>query len=708
MALPSHLSAVGAAPAPSRTPTYALVGNPNCGKSTLFNALTGLKQKVGNYPGVTVEKRIGTTYSQHGLPITVIDLPGAYSLAARSPDEAVTRDVLLGRRADTPQPDRVLCIVDATNLERNLYLVHQILDLGRPVILVLNMMDLAVEAGLNIRVARLEKELGIPVIACEAVNGRGLVELRLAMSRADLPLARHAWDVPAPIAPAVSELAASLHEKDRKPPLIARAEALLLLTDQDSVRVAGSTPLSSRTAEILHTWQKRWEGEGTDWAGTLVNSRYEAIGRLAAEVVLRAGTVGPTASDKIDAVVTHPVWGWTILGVVMTLLFFSIFTFAQAPMDWIGDHTAALADWVKQTMPAGDLRDLITDGAIAGVGSVVTFLPQILILFFYIGLLESTGYMARAAFIMDRLMSRVGLNGKSFIPLLSSYACAIPGIMATRTIEDTKDRLVTILVAPLMSCSARLPVYLLMIAALLPSDHVSIAAKVGIMLLMYALGTVGAFGFAWLFKRTLLKGEPPLMIMELPPYRLPRVKDVLLHMLERAGIFLRRAGTVILGISIVLWFLAAYPKAPAGATPTQQLAQSFAGRAGHLLEPAIKPLGFDWQIGIGLISSFAAREVFVSTMGVVFNAESTEENTAPLRSALLAARWPDGRTLFTPLVCLSLMVFYVFAMQCMSTIAVVRRETNSWRWPAFQTLYMTGSAWILSFIVYQTGHMLGF
>ncbi len=708
MALPAHISPAPSMPGQARQPVYALVGNPNCGKSTLFNALTGLKQKVGNYPGVTVEKKIGTAYSQHGHPITIIDLPGAYSLAARSPDEAVTRDVLLGRRSDTPQPDRILCIVDGTNLERNLYLVHQILDLGRPVILVLNMMDLAARSGLTIRIARLEKELGIPVIACEAVNGKGLIDLRLAMSRSDLPLSRHAWDVPAAIAPAVAELQASLAANDDKRPLIARAEALLLLTDQDSVRVAGSTPLGTRTAEILAHWEKRWEGEGTDWAGTLVTSRYDAIGRLAAEVVQSSGNMGPTVSDKIDAVVTHPVWGWLVLGVVMTLLFLSIFTFAQMPMTWIGDHTALLADWVKTHMPEGDLRDLITDGAIGGVGSVVTFLPQILILFFFIGLLESTGYMARAAFIMDRLMSRVGLNGKSFIPLLSSYACAIPGIMATRTIEDPKDRLVTILVAPLMSCSARLPVYLLMIAALLPGGSVSIAAKVGIMLLMYALGTFGAFGFAWLFKRTLLKGAPPLMIMELPPYRLPGLKDVLLHMVERAGLFLRRAGTVILGISIILWFPAAYPKAPAGATATQQLAQSFAGRAGHALQPVIKPLGFDWQIGIGLISSFAAREVFVSTMGVVFNAETKDENTTSLQKAIAVARWPDGRLLFTPLVCISLMVFYVFAMQCMSTIAVVRRETNGWKWPIFQTVYMTGTAWILSFLVYQVGTAIGF
>ncbi|HTT56456.1 MAG TPA: ferrous iron transport protein B [Opitutaceae bacterium] len=697
-----------------RTPVYALVGNPNSGKSTLFNALTGLKQKVGNYPGVTVEKKVGTTFSQHGRPITVIDLPGTYSLAARSPDEGVVRDVLLGRRADTAQPDRLVCIVDATNLERNLYLVHQLLDLGRPAILVLNMMDLTAAAGLNLRVARLEHELGIPVIPCEAVNGRGILELRLAMSRADLPLSRHRWDVPPAIAPAVAELQASLIENDGKQPLIARAEALLLLTDQDPVRVAGSTPLSETTAGMLEGWKRRWQGEGVDWSGTLVNSRYEAIGRLCAEVVQRAALAGPALSDRIDAIVVHPVWGWLVLGAIMTALFLSIFTLAEYPMNAIDTLFVAAGGWVRHAMPAGDLRDLITDGAIAGVGGVVTFLPQILILFFFIGLLESTGYMARAAFIMDRLMSRVGLNGKSFIPLLSSYACAIPGIMATRTIEDPKDRLTTILVAPLMSCSARLPVYLLMIAALLPGDRVPVGTKVGLMLLMYALGTGGAFGFAWLFKKSLLRGAPPLMIMELPPYRLPRMKDVLLQMAERASLFLRKAGTVILGISIVLWFLTAYPK-PAGpgpVTPEQQIAHSFAGSAGRVLEPLIKPLGFDWRIGIGLVSSFAAREVFVSSMAVIFSADSYEGgkhgDITPVRRSLAAATWPDGARLFTPLVCLTLMIYYVFAMQCMSTVAVVKRETNSWRWPLFQVAYMTGTAWVVCLVVYQAGRALGF
>jgi ferrous iron transport protein B len=716
LSLPSHIflperrrPPAASAHAAERTPVYAIVGNPNCGKSTLFNALTGLKQKVGNYPGVTVEKKIGEMFSQHGRPIKLIDLPGTYSLAARSPDEAITRDVLLGRRPDTPQPDRILCIVDASNLERNLYLLHQILDLGRPVILALNMMDLAERAGLTIRAARLEKELGIPVIPCEAANGKGLVELKLAMSRAELPLAKHRWDIPAPIAPAVAELQASLTDNDGRPPLIARAEALLLLTDFDTVRVAGSRPLSARTHEILAHWQKHWEAKGTDWAGTLVGSRYEAIAKLCAEIVQQTGQVGPSLSDKIDTVVVHPLWGWLVLGAVMSVLFLSIFTLAEYPMNWIDAHVAALGEWVKGVMPPGDLRDLITDGVISGVGGVVVFLPQILILYFFIGLLENTGYMARAAFIMDRLMSRVGLNGKSFIPLLSSYACAIPGIMATRTIEQPKDRLVTILVAPLMSCSARLPVYLLMIAALLPGNAVPVSTKVGIMLLMYALGTFGAFGFAWLFKRTLLKGEPPMMIMELPPYRLPRFKDVILHMFERAGLFLRKAGTIILGISIVLWFLTTYPKDPdPAATAQQQIAYSFAGRTGHLIEPLIKPLGFDWRIGVGLVTSFAAREVFVSSMGVVFGVEGADaDNPTPLREALRHATWPDGAPVFTALVCFTLMVYYVFAMQCMSTVAVVKRETNSWRWPLFQIAYLTGTAWLVCCLIYQTGRALG-
>jgi ferrous iron transport protein B len=710
--LPAHIALTGRKRPVSgsdRTPVYAVVGNPNCGKTTLFNALTGLRQKVGNYPGVTVEKKIGITYSQHGRPIQLIDLPGAYSLAARSPDEAVLRDVLLGRREDTPQPDRIICVVDAANLERNLYLVHQILDLGRPVIVALNMMDMAAEAGMKVDATELESALGVPVIACEAVRGKGLVELKLAMSRIELPLARHRWDVPAPIAPAVAELQASLVGNDARSPLIARAEALLLLTDFDTVRVAGSKPLSPRTHELLDQWRQRWTAEGTDWSAALIRSRYDAIGLLCRDVIRRPKESGPSRSDRIDAVLCHSVWGWAVFAVIMGALFFSIFSLAESPMNFIDDQVAAFGGWVKGAMPPGDLRDLITDGIIGGVGGIVIFLPQILILFFFVGLLESTGYMARAAFIMDRPMSRVGLNGRSFIPLLGSYACAIPGIMATRTIENARDRLVTILVAPLMSCSARLPVYLLMIATLLPGDVVPATTKAGIMLLMYALGTGGVFFFAWLFKRTLFKTAPQHMIMELPAYQPPRFKEILRHMLERGWLFLKNAGTIILGISIVLWFLTTYPKHPnPDATATEQIAQSFAGRAGHLIEPVIKPLGFDWRIGIGLVTSFAAREVFVSSMGVIFGVADADDDTTPLRDALRGAHWPDGTALFTPLVCLVLMVFYVFAMQCMSTVAVVKRETNSWRWPLFQIFYMTGTAWLVCLVFYQAGRALGY
>ena len=712
MKLPSHITPPQRrrpSSATERTPVYAMVGNPNCGKTTLFNALTGLRQKVGNYPGVTVEKKIGTTFSQHGKPIQIIDLPGAYSLAARSPDEAVLRDVLFGRREDTPQPDRIICVVDAANLERNLYLVHQILDLGRPIIIALNMMDIAAESGLKINAAALEHSLGVPVIACEAVHGRGLVELKLAMSRAELALAKHSWDVPVAVAPAVAELQASLTDNDGRPPLVARAEALLLYTDFDTVRVAGSKPLSNRTHEILNHWRTRWEGEGADWSAALIRSRYDHIVPLCHDVVVRTREQGPSRSDRIDAVLCHSVWGWAVFGVIMGALFYSIFSLGDGPMDWIDDRTAALADWVKSVMASGDLRDLLTGGVIAGVGGVIKFLPQILILFFFVGLLESTGYMARAAFIMDRPMSKVGLNGRSFIPLLGSYACAVPGIMATRTIENAKDRLVTILVAPLMSCSARLPVYLLMIATLVPGDAMPAATKAGIMLFMYALGTGGVFFFAWLFKHTLFKSAPQHMIMELPPYQPPRFKEILRHMIERSWLFLKNAGTIILAISIVLWFLMTYPKHPdAAATATQQIEHSFAGQAGQLIEPIIKPLGFDWRIGIGLITSFAAREVFVSSMGVIFGVESANDDTTPLRDALRASHWPDGAPLFTPLVCFSLMVFYVFAMQCMSTVAVVKRETNSWKWPLFQIAYQTGTAWLLCFLLYQAGRALGY
>jgi ferrous iron transport protein B len=689
-------------------PVFAFVGNPNCGKSTLFNALTGLRQKVGNYPGVTVEKKVGECYSQHGRRMQIIDLPGAYSLAARSPDEAVMRDVLLGRRTDTPRPDRVVCIVDATNLERNLYLVSQILDLGLPVIVALNMMDLATANGLRIDTAALADRLGVPVIPCQANSGQGLVELRLAMSRTDLaPPARPVWQVPTEVAPAVAELVAEIARREGRGEAAARAEALLLLGDRDSLTLAGAS-IAPEVLAVADRWEAKWKAADCDWRGALVAARYEAVGGFVREVVQAEAEAGLSVSDRIDAVVVHHLWGWLTLVGVMATMFLSIFTLAEYPMGWIDSGVTWLGTAVRGAMAAGDLRDLLTDGVISGVGGIVVFLPQIMILFFFIGLLEQTGYMARAAFMMDRLMSRVGLDGKSFIPLLSSYACAIPGIMATRTIESRKDRLVTILVAPLMTCSARLPVYLLLIAALVPGERVPVLTKVGLMCTMFALGTGGAFFFAWLFKRTLLRGEAPMMILELPPYRLPSVLSVTLHMGERAFMFLRKAGTVILAISIVLWALTTFPRTP-GATPSEQIAHSYAGRIGRAIEPVIEPLGFDWQIGVGLITSFAAREVFVSSMAVIFNVDENQNDaTVPLRQALLASRWPDGRALFTPLVCFTLMVFYVFALQCISTIVVVRRETGSWKWPLVQIGYMTTTAWVACFAVRHIGLALGF
>jgi len=588
--------------------------------------------------------------------------------------------------------------------------VSQVCDLGLPVIVALNMIDLAEEAGLEMNAAELERLIGVPVIPCQASTGKGILSLRLAMSRAELPRPAFAWEIPGRIVPAVNEVVHGLTAREGRDRIGAQAEALTLLSDRENFPLVGSSAPSPIALEVVHRHEEQWRKENFDWRGALVAARYEAIGAILESVVRRRPRIGVAMSDRIDAVAVHPLWGWLVLGAVMTGLFLSIFSFAEYPMNWIDAGVAMLGDAVRERMAPGDLRDLITDGVIAGVGGVVIFLPQILILFFFIGLLESTGYMARAAFIMDRLMSRVGLSGKAFIPLLSSYACAIPGIMATRTIEDRKDRLVTILVAPLMSCSARLPVYLLMIAALVPGERVPTLTRVGIMMLMYALGTIGAFLFAWLFKRVLLRGETPLMILELPPYRVPSLRAVVMHMLERAFLFLKRAGTVILGISIILWFLTAYPKhEDPNASAAAQIEHSLAGSAGKLLEPVIEPLGFDWQIGIGLIASFAAREVFVSSMAVVFSAgDDADETSTTLRQALLDAHWPDGRQLFTPLVCFTLMVFYVFAMQCISTIVIVRRETNSWVWPLFQIGYMTGTAWLASFMVFQAGRALGF
>jgi ferrous iron transport protein B len=680
----------------------AIAGNPNCGKTTIFNALTGLRQRTGNYPGVTVEKKVGRFHGSHGEPMDLLDLPGSYSLQVRSPDEAVARDVLLGRRVDTPRPDVIICVIDAANIERNLYLAAQLLELRIPLIIALNMVDVAESHGALIDVKKLSEQLGVPVVPTIATKGVGLIELKQAISQVSAIASEQHAPMPAAIEQEARALAPQIEVRHDA----SYSEALLLLTLADREQVLAAVGYDQALADAVVAARARIQEAGCDPVSTPIEARYEWIHRICETAVRHKDSRGLTLSDRLDGWLTHPVFGWLAFLGVMALMFVCIFWVAQVPMDWIDAGTNKAADWVRTKVSDGDFQSLLADGIVPGVGGVVIFLPQILILFFFLGILEDSGYMARAAFIMDRFMARVGLHGKSFIPLLSSFACAIPGIMATRTIENQKDRLVTILVAPLMSCSARLPVYSLMIALLIPVA--SVWQKAGIMLAMYWLGIAAAFTMAWLFKRTLLKSETPMLLLELPPYRWPAWSTILLRMWERGLIFLRRAGTVILALSILLWALLTYPKPlHDGATPAEAIAQSYGGRMGHAIEPIVAPLGYDWKIGVGLIGSFAAREVFVGTMGIIYNIEDADETSEPLRDTMLAEKHPDGRPVFTPLVCLGLMVFYVLAMQCVSTVAIVRRETNSWSWPIFQIVYMTALAWLGAFVVYQGGRLLG-
>ncbi|MCA9392963.1 MAG: ferrous iron transport protein B [Candidatus Omnitrophica bacterium] len=687
--------------------TIALAGNPNSGKTTVFNALTKLRQKVGNYAGVTVEKKTGTLTLEGGRTVNVLDLPGTYSLAVRSPDEQIARDVLLDRAPDTPRPDLVVCVVDASNIERNLYLVCQIMDLGLPIVVALNMMDEVEKQGRQIDTGALSRELGVPVIPLVANQGRGLEELKehiRAGVRADYT---RQWRMAPDLEEEVEHIVRLLQRHEGMDNAQAFSEAMSIFSVGRMSENATDTQGKFYKAELIeqiNTVQDRLKRQGLRARSAAVEARYAWIKTIIAKTVREPKTRKADLTERLDAILTHRIFGWLFFIAVMALMFYTIFTIASYPMEWIDSAFAALAGWIQTALPDNALADLISNGIIAGVGGVVIFLPQILILFFFIGLLQDTGYMARAAFIMDRLMSKVGLHGKSFIPLLSSYACAIPGVMAARTIESRRDRLVTVMVAPLMSCSARLPVYTIMIAVLIPNADAW--EKSGIMLLMYALGTAGVGVVAWIFKKTLLKSQKPLFIMELPPYRMPSLRAVLLQMWERSRQFLKRAGTIILMMSVALWVLMSFPKndqLPA----SEQLRHSVAGQIGTAIEPVIKPLGYDWRIGIGLIGSFAAREVFVSTMNIVFNLEE-EAETDVLRENFRRAQWPDGRPLFTPLVCLGLMVFYVYAMQCASTVAVVYRETGSWQWTAFQILYMTGLAYLAALLVYQGGRLLGF
>jgi len=687
----------------------ALVGNPNSGKTTLFNALTGLRQKVGNYPGVTVEKKEGRIALPNGQSALLLDLPGLYSLTPNSPDETISREVLMGLRADTPVPDLILNIVDASNLERNLYLTSQLLDLGTPVVIALTMTDASDKEGIAVKVDVLEKQLGVPVRVVVASRRQGLKELlRTLENGCDLPCPEPAWAVPPAIAADVEELRTALSIEHHLPPRFAFAESITLLMQEDDV--VSAPHLSPAILDLARRTRERLAAHDVDFAAVAIEARYHWITRVCTGVVSQE--VQPKRSpllthDRIDRIVMHPFWGYVLFFVVMTAVFQSIFTIGQAPVDFLKAGVDKLGMFLTHAMPPGDLRDLIRSGILGGVGNTIGFLPQILLLFFFISLLEDTGYMARAAFLMDRLMSKVGLHGKSFIPLLSSFACAIPAIMATRTIGDRKARLITILVAPLMSCSARLPVYALMIGAFIPAKRVlglgglTLLTLPGLTLVsMYFLGMIAAFCMAWLFHRTLLKGVAPTFLLELPPYRMPSLKTVVFQMIERAGLFLKRAATVILAVSVVLWALAYYPKHPELPTSQARLEHSYVGTMGRGIEPLIAPLGFDWKIGIALLTSFAAREVFVGTMSTIYSV-GQDADLGTVQQKLRAEKGLDGQPFFTPARAFSLLVFYVFAMQCMSTLAVTYRETKSWRWPAAQLVYMTGLAYVASVFIWQ-------
>jgi ferrous iron transport protein B len=721
---------------PRKTLNVALAGNPNAGKTTLFNALTGLRQKVANYPGVTVERKEGFwSYSQDAPPARLVDLPGLYSLDAASIDEQIARDVLMGRLAHTTAPDCIVVAVDATNLTRNLYLVTQLLEIGRPLVVALTMYDLAERQGDAPDIKTLSDALGVPVVPVVTTQRRGLDKLAAEVARAAAEGASPGagWRLSNHAEEEIGTLSRSEHDDATNARLCslagARYAAMVELYSDE-------LPRDTSRREAIERARARLAAANVHWWQEPVLARYDWIDGVAQKVLRRAvkGEVRPRSmTERIDRVVTHKIFGPLVLLFVMLVVFQTIFSWAQLPMDLIDKGFGSLADAVRTNLPAGLFTDLLADGVIAGVGGVLVFLPQILLLFFFITILEDSGYMSRAAFIMDRLMRGVGLHGKAFMPLLSSFACAIPGIMATRTIENPKDRLATILIAPFMSCSARLPVYTLMIAAFFTGRKIFGVLSVGVLIIMamYLLGITVAVSVAWVLKHTILKSPPPPLVLELPPYRAPRVMNVVQTIYSRTSMFVRRAGTVILAISILLWALVTFPRAHVlkttdattamqqGANPDAthsvetidrgaQIRQSFAGRLGRLMEPAIRPLGFDWQMGIGLISSFAARETLVSTFSIVYNVGGDNNGSDSLIQAVRDAKRPDGRPAWTPLVAVSMMVFFVLACQCMSTVAVVRRETNSWRWPLFMVSYMLVLAYIASFITYQGGLLLGF
>ncbi len=701
----------------------ALAGNPNSGKTTVFNALTGGRARTANYAGVTVEKKEGRFRTAGGRDVRVLDLPGLYSLSATSPEEMIAQQVLLGQRRDTPKPDVVVVIVDASNLERNLYLATQIAETGVPVIIALNMLDVARGRELKIDSRELSHELGLPVIEMVATTGEGVGELRELLDHLHtIGSPPRRWQMDHRAEHVIGEVAQELMEAGAA----GRSNAdwlarRVLFTD-------GVPPLTLPPVLEDHLKQHRSaiESGDDDLLDDEVSARYNWIRKVCAATVVKPKEERLMRSELIDRVVLHPLAGPAVFALMMAVVFQAVFSWAQWPMAAIEDGIGRLASLLHAAMPAGELRSLLADGILGGVGNVLVFLPQIILLFFFIALLEDTGYMARAAFLMDRIMSRVGLNGQAFIPLLSSFACAIPGILATRTIRDRRDRLVTIAVAPLMTCSARLPVYTLIIAAFFPDVQVlgPLSSRGLILFGLYFGGIFAALAVALALRRSLLRGEKSPLLLEMPSYKLPNARNVLVTLWERSWSFVKRAGTIILVITILLWFLMTHPGnaelADGMRAQGQDEAQvqrglvraSYLGQFGRTIEPAVRPLGFDWKIGVGLISSFAAREVIISTLGTVyFVGEGGGEGggSVSLRESMRADVDPvTGRPVWTPLVATSLLVFFVLACMCFPTLITIYGETGKLGWPLFVLVYTFALAYIASLAVYQGGLALGF
>ena len=695
---------------------FSLFGNPNCGKTAIFNLLTGLNQKVSNYPGITVEKKLSNVKLDKDISITIEDYPGAYSIIPQSLDEQIVSDTFITsiRNSDS-SPDGIIYVADITNLRRSLYFLSQLLILDIPIILLLNMSDLSDDNIIDIQ--KLKSELGIfniiPFSALKKTGMRNLKKTLIEMvdsqsiqnNHSLMPLTKEYLSL-------INPLSLKIKNIFKTTDVISNHIAFSLLCNRQYIGKINftSNELHEVTSIKTHILDKIDLNMKEHIKTMESDLRYAHIDQLldSSNYNYKKELESEDFSERIDKVLTHKWFGPIIYVSILYFIFQSIFTWATVPMDFIDGLVGDFGSFIYSIMPDNLFRDFIVDGFIAGIGGIVIFLPQILLLIFFMALLEDTGYMTRITFIMDKFMRKMGLHGKSILPIMSGYACAIPGIISTRTIDSWKERLVTILILPLISCGARLPVYVLMIGAFIPSANIFgfIGLQGFMMVTMYFLGTITAFILAKVFSKFLSESSNPTFIMELPPYRLPIMKSVLNQVYSRGKLFLINAGKIIMAISIIIWLLVSFPKNNLGEV---SIDESYAGKIGHLIEPAIEPLGFDWKIGIGLITSFAAREVVVSTLSMIYNVEDEGDDMISLKDAMKNDINPKtGKNVFNPVVAVSLMVFYVYAAQCMATFAVVRTETNSWKWPIFMIVYMTFLAYFMSLLVYQGGKFFGF